>query len=197
MGDEPLATLRLRAGHYASTFIMKVLFVALSWVLLFQLNNYLFSGISVSNLVCWIFLPAFIRMLAVMIFEFAGALGLVLGAYISRDLTLAHSLTPIVLALISGIGPYLSMKLCQRSFSLPESFDGLRPQHLFIFAIAGGVVNAGLNHVYYHIAKIDYSVTNTLIPMMIGDFIGTLLMLYLAALIISALRYYFQSPQSK
>lgn len=193
MNDEYLGPYNYKFAHAVSIFVMQALFVSLAWALLFQLNEYIFSDITVSKLVCWVFLPAFIRMLAVMIFDWAGVFGLVLGAYITRDLTVANGLTPLMLALISGIGPYLSMKFCQKSFHLPESFDGLRPQQLFIFALAGSVMNTGLNHFYYQISGLEYSLYNTFIPMMVGDFFGTLLMLYLAALIIRTLRYYFQT----
>jgi hypothetical protein len=193
MNDEYVGPLSFKIANIVSIFVMQALFVSLAWSLLFQLNQFIFADISVNKLVCWIFMPAFIRMLAVMIFDWAGVFGLVFGAYITRDLSIANTLTPFMLALISGVGPYVSMRFCQKSFHLPESFDGLRPQQLIIFAFAGSVVNTGLNHFYYQFSGIAYSLEKTFIPMMVGDFVGTLLMLYFAALIIRTLRYYFQT----
>lgn len=193
MNDDSFVPLGPRLFNAISIFVLQALSVSLAWGLLFQLNQYLFSEISVSPLVCWIFLPAFIRMLAVMIFEWAGVFGLVLGAYITGDFSSNQHFTPLILALISGIAPFISMKFCQKSFHLPESFDGLSPHHLFIFAFAGSVVNTGLNHTFYHVSGMDYSLFMTFIPMLVGDFIGTLLMLYLAAIMIRSLRFYFQN----
>ena len=193
MTEHLKAPLSSKIGSFTIVFITQALFVSLAWILLFQLNQFFFANIAVNKQVCWIFLPAFIRILAVMVFEWAGVFGLILGAYITRDLSATDMTTPFVLALISGLAPYLSVRLSQYSFDLPESFDGLKPQHLFIFALAGSIVNTLLNNLYYLFAGMEYSITTTFIPMMVGDFVGTLLMLYFAAIIIRSLRYYSRS----
>lgn len=155
---------------------------AIAWSLLYHFNQSIFETIKVNQFITWIFLPAFIRMLAVMIFGFPGALGLMLGAFITRDISSVEWMQPLFLSLISGLAPYLSMLYCQRAFGLPTTLRGLHPQHLFVFAFAGSVTSAGLNHFYFYFSSLDCNMY-TFITMLVGDFIGTLLMLYLAALV--------------
>ena len=48
------------------TMVVSAIAVALLWVLLFRLNRWAFSSIDVTVFISWIFLPAAIRMLAIM-----------------------------------------------------------------------------------------------------------------------------------
>jgi len=43
------------------------LLVALTWILLFKINTWLFASIEVNSHVSLVFLPAFLRMVAVMV----------------------------------------------------------------------------------------------------------------------------------
>jgi hypothetical protein len=165
--------------------------VALAWITLYHLNNLIFSDISINQYVTWIFLPAFIRMLAVMVFDWAGAIGLILGAIITRDPANNDMVSMFALATISGLAPFISMKACQFMFKLPYSFEGLRAHHLFTFAFAGSVTSAGLNHFHFNYFGFDCSL-DTFIPMLIGDFVGTLIMLYLAAFFLRLIRLNYQ-----
>jgi len=64
-------------------FLVQSLMVSLTWILLFYLNALIFQTLSINHLVSWIFLPACIRLLSVLIFEWAGVFGLFLGALVT------------------------------------------------------------------------------------------------------------------
>ncbi len=191
MSEATGATKKLSLTSYTSLFLIQAVSVILAWVFLFYFNQSFLADFNVNPLVCWIFLPAFIRMLAVMLFDWAGVLGLMVGAFVTRDTHLIELSTPIILAIISGLGPYLSVRFCQTTLKLSASFEGLSAQHLFVFALAGSVINTGLNHAYYLYAEMACSVKTTFIPMLIGDFLGTLIMLYLAGITIKIIKRQF------
>ena len=66
------------------------LVVVLLWTGLFYLNEWLFSAVSLSSVINWVFLPAAIRMLAVMALGWVGVAGLFVGALLTTDIVM-HS----------------------------------------------------------------------------------------------------------
>lgn len=60
--------------------MLAVLIVAVAWVIVFKLNQLLFDGTRNSRWTHWIFIPAAVRIIAVMLLGWRGAAGLVLGA---------------------------------------------------------------------------------------------------------------------
>ena len=82
-------------------FIFKAIGVAIAWTLLFKLNMWLFKSLEVNQFVSWVFLPAFIRILSVLLFGWAAVVGLIVGAIITSNPADAYHTTPYVLAMIS------------------------------------------------------------------------------------------------
>jgi hypothetical protein len=163
--------------------------VAVAWVLLYELNRWLFADATVSSHVSWIFLPAAIRMLAVMLFEWAGVLGLLVGAIactqIYFDVGPGEALT---VSMLSAISPMIAYVLTRHWFGLPRELRGLTPRHLLAFAVAGGLSNTLLHQGYFLLsAKHDTQLVDA-IPMFVGDVVGTLVVLYLAAAILKLVR---------
>jgi hypothetical protein len=65
--------------------------VAALWVGLFKFNSIFFEYLGVSQYISWVFLPAAIRMISVMLFDWVGAAGLFVGAVITSDPVLNHN----------------------------------------------------------------------------------------------------------
>lgn len=177
----------LDKSNQFAVIALEILGIAIAWILLYQLNNLILNFFSINNYIAWIFLPAFIRIFAVIVFDWAGVIGLIIGAMITRDSASIDFWSVISLAIISGIAPLIAIKVCKFMFNLPKTFKGLSAHHLLIFTFAASVTSAGLHHFHFHYFKIDYSV-QTFIAMMIGDLIGALVMLYLASFIIRLIR---------
>ncbi len=117
--------------------------VALLWVLLFRLNRWAFSSIDVTVFISWIFLPAAIRMLAIMAFDWVGAVGLFAGALFTNQADPTISLNDgIVLAFLSSAGPLVAFWCCTRLLRLPFTLAGLTAKQLLVFATLGAVLNA-------------------------------------------------------
>jgi hypothetical protein len=152
--------------------------VALLWVLLFRLNRWAFSSVDVTIFISWIFLPAAIRMLAVMACDWAGALGLFAGALFTNQTDPAAGLTDeLVLAFLSASGPLVAFWFCTRLLSLPSNLTGLTARQLLVFATMGAVFNAVPHNIYFYLSDRMASPIEGLVPMFFGDLLGTVVVL--------------------
>jgi hypothetical protein len=169
----------------SKAMILFVLSIAACWVLLYEINHWLFAEVQISGFVSWVFLPAAIRMLSVMIGGWAGSLGLFLGAMTTNAMIIGLDLlSSLMLATLCALGPLAAVYLCIRWFKLPQDFAGLQRSQLFVFAIVGAFFNAIPHNIYFFLTGMSQSVWAGLVPMFIGDLFGTLVVLYLASLAI-------------
>lgn len=168
-----------------TNFLTKLLLagvVALLWVLLFSLNQWAFSVTEVSSYISWIFLPAALRMLAVMVCDWVGAVGLFVGAMLTNQTDLTGGLGDgLMLAFLSAIGPMLAFWFCTKLLSLSKDLSGLTATQLFVFALTGALFNAVPHNIYLYLSGRMSSPIEGLVPMLVGDLVGTLIMLYVVS----------------
>lgn len=160
-----------------------IIAIAAVWIGLFKLNNLVFSSTGVSQYISWIFLPAAIRMLSVVLLDWLGAAGLFLGAVITSEPTIDHNLTEaFMLAGLSALGPILALNLCAQWLKIPVNLAGLGLKQLFLLSLVGALCNVIPHNVYFYFAGRMENTFDGLVPMFIGDLSGTAIVLYLAAL---------------
>jgi hypothetical protein len=94
-----------------------------------------------------------------------------------------------VLAFLSATGPLVAFWFCTRLLSLPPNLTGLTARQLLVFAVTGAVFNAVPHNIYFYLSDRMASPTEGLVPMLLGDLLGTLFVLYAASL---ALRLMFK-----
>jgi hypothetical protein len=175
--------------------IAGALLAGLGYVFFYELNGWMFSQVKISDNISWVFLPAAIRMLAVLLFEWAGVAGLFAGSLAVIFHLLAdepgHALA---LATLSSVPSLLAARFVQRSLGIQADLAGMTGRHLLVFGLAGGLVNS-LSHTLYFASR-DGSLAplHGFIPMFIGDSIGTLLVLYAGAI---TLRHFRPRPSSE
>lgn len=162
-----------------------ILSVALVWLGAFRLNAAMFESFAYSQLANWVFLPAAIRILSVLLLGYTGALGLMLGAYLTlTDSTpLVHN---IILAISSGLAPLAALWLCRRFFPIAADLAGLRASHVLILSLANAAANslilnsylASIGHLRGHMLQV--------MTIFVGDVVGTALVLLLLSTVIAA-----------
>jgi hypothetical protein len=170
--------------HRFSTgaMILFVLGVAVAWFILFKLNHWLFASIQITGFISWIFLPAAIRMLAVMVGGWAGFLGLFLGAVVTNLEQLKYEpFNIVVLAGLSALGPLVAVQLCTRWLKLPSDLAGLQRSQLLVFAVTGAVFITFPHNLYFYFTGLSTDVWSGIVPMFVGDLAGTLIVLYFAS----------------
>ena len=161
--------------------IIDILVVVLTWILFYRMSLWLFAYFEYNPRVYWVFLPAGIRMIAVFIFGWAGVLGLFIGAVITNEEELSGYV--IYLSMISAISPMVAKRACNWWFKIPVTLQGLRGKQLLAFAVIGALTNALLSNLFFYFANETNSLKG-IIPMFVGDLLGTLLIFYLVVKIL-------------
>ena len=169
-----------RQTHFE--FISNAGYTAIAWIGLFELNAYLFEGLVVNQNVSWVFLPAFVRVLSVLLAGYAGVVGLFVGAlFTNLPINSVELIDVLALTSLTAINPLLAVWLLVRYFGLKTDLSDLRWWHLIAFATAGAISNVVLTQTYLsHSLRQDVS-TGSWWPMLVGDLVGTFVMLYAAS----------------
>lgn len=161
--------------------VLQVGGVALAWVALFELNRYWFKFLEVSPYVGWIFLPAALRVLAVLLFKARGVAGLFLGAIITNaPLWGAQWLDALALSAVSALAPALALWLGVRWFKLQPSLEGLDGRQLLALSAFAAVCSSVLHGFLFYAIEHDTPWQNVIVSMTVGDSAGTLMVLYSA-----------------
>jgi hypothetical protein len=128
-----------------------------------------------------VFLPAGIRLLATLLFGFAGFVGLLLA---SLYLNFYHFVFPDAFRAVAGavaaaLGPYLAYLFAKHWFDLGPRLRNLTAQRLLFTGVLCGIMNPVFNHAFTWVQKgvVDWT---ALTAMITGDIVGILIVLYLA-----------------
>lgn len=140
----------------------------------------------------WIYLPAGMRLLCTLAFGGAGALGVLIASWITCIFYFFPNdpLRSFAGGIASAAAPYLVYKFAQIYYELEPSLTNLSPKRLLLLALLYSLANPSLHHLWLllHGDPID---GNGFAVMVIGDFLGTLVVLYLIKALLAFL------PQAK
>lgn len=147
--------------------------VALTWVAAFSLNEWVFAPERHSLRANWIFLPAAVRLIAVLLFEEVGALGLALGAFVVVSAGSAENwLYDGGLALSSGIAPLAALIASRRFIIIQPDLAELKPRHVLVLALSGAVANAAILNAYLAAVGRFHGDVEQIVTVLIGDCVG-------------------------
>lgn len=181
-----------------SKHLLIVMATGIGYVLLFKANMYLFANFEISSSVNWVFLPSGLRLIFVLLFLFDGALGIALGS-----VALSYSLTQeqdmmfsIITGLISGFAPYIARKIAIDWLELDPELGNLDGKALFKLSVLFAVTSAVLHQIWFTWIGVTTDFAATTAIMAIGDWVGTVLVLYTSRLILKGVRRftYLKSP---
>ena len=161
-------------------------FVALSWVGLWHLNNFLFDAAEVAPLVSLIFLPAILRPMAVLLFGFPGAIGLILGAAVTLPTIAAPSFPLILIVLSNGLVAWMVFLLLSQipahRSQLTHDMTGITLRTIILFAGLTALASSLTNSLIISLSPDLSSSSGLPLSMLAGDAIGAFLMLYLLSI---------------
>jgi len=159
--------------------IVPALLIALAWIVLYKANFWLFASAEVNSHISWIFLPACLRIVAVMVWRGAGAAGLWMGALFTSSIWSGGPVVNELLgATISALAPVLAVTFCTEWLGLNSRLEGLKARHVLQFALTGALANTLLQNFYFYMSGMQPSLIEGMLPMLIGDLVGTLVVLY-------------------
>ena len=158
--------------------IFLTLLSALSYPLIHVANGWIFSSLEITPNVGLIYLPAFIRMLNVLVLgKVKGTLATALGGIFLMMVFKDHSVVGFMNVLCSASGPLLAVILFR--FYTGRDVNLLSLKDLAIVTLGYCLANALVHHVVWMIFDpVQLVSSHQLLWMMLGDFNGALIGAY-------------------
>ena len=164
--------------------IAYVVGIAVSWVLIYQLNMKLFSSLAQTPYITWIFLPAGLKLAVILIFGEIAIIGLLIGTLITSVTIKAGLIKSVVLSFISAINPYIAVNLTRHFLKVDAILTNLSASHLLILSFISAFFNGVCHNIYLFTSETSNQPFADTFAMFIGDFIGCLIFLYSFGLVI-------------
>jgi uncharacterized membrane-anchored protein len=173
----------------ANSKLLTVGLTTAAYVVLFELNSLLFSNFSFSTNADWIYLPSGLRLVFVLIFGVWGALGIALASITTNLIHYPSGglFTLVVAGFISGLSPLLARKICVDKFALDKTLRNLTPKKLLETAGIFAVLSATIHQLWLTFRGRTDNFVDSVAATAVGDFLGTILVLYAARYLISRL----------
>ena len=156
---------------------LQVLLVACAWMFFYHVSIDMLAYFSFNHETFWIFLPAGIRLVAVILFGWVGVVGLFIGSVLTPDdVPFSHVL---LLSAVSALGPKLALITGRRLMHLTPTLVSLKPIHLVVLTLVASSYNALMRVGLMQFLGNSQFLFN-LLPMFVGDLVGTFMIFYLA-----------------
>lgn len=153
------------------------------------LNELLFARFEFAAGISWIYLPAGVRLLCTLLFAEAGALGILFASwficffYFFPD----DSIRSFAGGILAALAPWLTYRLLIAG-RISSSLAGLGPWRLLGCALAFSIASPALHHFWFALQGQREGLLGSFLVMASGDFVGTLIVLYTAKLLLSLRR---------
>jgi hypothetical protein len=167
----------------ASVFLSPVLIsiAAILYAASFSINSYVMGSFSFSLGVSWVFLPAGLRLLLTLLLDKNGALGIAIASIaISLGFYFEDPVLGIGAGIISGLAPYIAKLLVFPNKGSSRDLSQLDSKQLLNCVFVFSVVSPLMHQAWYSLHNKDGLFFEGLGVMIIGDLIGTLIVIYLA-----------------
>jgi hypothetical protein len=143
-------------------------------------NEWAMSAFEYGKGVNWVYVPAGLRLIFVLILPLEGGLAITLGSiYLSaRD----PELTPALAALngcVTGIAPYLAREVAIARMGLRDDLHQLDPAVLTKLCLLFGLFSSTFHQAFFAWLGREAGLFSGAIPMFVGDTLGALLCLFL------------------
>ncbi len=176
------------AGHQLGY----ALIVALTWIAVVEFNESVFSGAQLTLFANFIFLPALLRPLAVLLFGGAGVIGLFIGSMITFPMSSLSLLSLTCVAAAGSLPAWLAITLMRQtkplSAQLGQDLAGIQSQTIIVIALISSLFNAIAHFVaFWYIPQMQHSFAQ-LGTMIVGDTIGSFMLLWLVSILLRAFR---------
>lgn len=168
--------------------------VAISWLIFFKLNAFIFASFEKSPFVNLVFIPAGVRLIAVLVFDELGVLGLFVGALITSPSFSTNINEAILISLVSSLNPYLAVHVTRRLLKVDHLLTQLRAKELVLMGLFSALFNCLSHHFYFEFANRRGSWADCA-NMFIGDLFGIAIMLSLFMIILKFIRKFTATPE--
>ncbi len=153
------------------------------------LNEFLFKRFEFAAGISWIYLPAGVRLLCTLLFAEAGAIGILFASWF---ICFFHffpddPLRSFAGGILAALAPWLTYRALTAG-RIGTSLAGLGPWRLLGCAVAFSIASPALHHIWFALQGQREGLLDGFVVMASGDFVGTLIVLYTAKLLLSLRR---------
>ncbi len=167
---------------------LQVLTVVCAWIIFYHISIDVLAYFAFNHETFWVFLPAGIRLVAVILFGWVGVVGLFIGSVLTPDDAIVSHV--LLLSAVSALAPKLALITGRRLMHLSPTLDSIQPMHLVGLALMASSYNALLRVGLIHLLGKSQPLFN-LLPMFVGDLVGTFIIFYLAMFCLWLVRRWF------
>lgn len=173
--------------HQTRFEVLMVLVTVVIFVGTLAVNEILFKALEFVPGINWIYLPAGVRLLALLLFAEAGAIGLLLASWIVCFFWLFPDdyLRSFVGGFLGAAPSYLCYRGAQAWFGIRPSLANLTPRRLLLCALAYAIASPLLHHIWFALHGDNVDLVRGFAVMFAGDLAGTLLVLYTAKAVLN------------
>ncbi|MEW7850240.1 hypothetical protein AB2N08_16220 [Massilia aurea] len=142
------------------------------------LNEMLFTRLEFAPGINPVYLPAGVRLLSVLLFAEAGAVGLLLASWLICFFYFFPNdpLRSFIGGILASLAPYLAYRVLLLS-GVGASLRGMSGQRLFCFALLFSIMSPAMHHIWFALMGHE-DLWHGFLVMAIGDLAGTLIVLY-------------------
>jgi hypothetical protein len=170
----------IQSGNTA-LFLMGALISALLYSTLFFLNDWVTEVMKYDLGVSWIYLPAGLRLLLILIFGVAGAIGIAAASFaISYFWAFpADLVTCIGIGLISGFAPLLAKWVIVSNTQINNDLSNLSMQKILLCIVIYALMSSGFHQYWFVLRDLESGSINHFLVMFAGDVVGSILLIAL------------------
>jgi hypothetical protein len=163
---------------------------AIAYFYAFQLNLYWFDLFEFSPGANWVFIPSGLKLLFVLVLLETGALGIAAASLLINYLGApdAHTFN-IVTAILSAGAPYVSRHIAVHFLKLSPELSGLTSTGFFKISVMFAVISATLHQIWFYWQGVTDNLLHSALVMGVGDWLGTVLVLAFASLMIKGYKF--------
>jgi hypothetical protein len=167
---------------FTAFFSPAIIFIsAFLYALSFGLNSLFLESFTYSIGVAWIFLPAGLRLLLTLLFAQSGAVGIALASSIIAVTFYFNDLVLGVAAgITSGLAPFIARYLALKDMGLTDNLATLDGSKLLNCIFIYSLISPILHQTLFTIADPKNNFFDNLGVMIIGDLIGSMIVIYSA-----------------
>lgn len=159
--------------------VLELFFSSILYASFYLLNLWLTSSISPEYGAHWLFLPAGIALLLSLTLPFTGPLGISLAVFpIAYWIRFSGELIPAIgIAITAGLAPFISRIIVVSELKINHDLSNLNIKNLTLCVLIYSIIRAALHHNWYVFMGLRVSNSNGLIVELVGNTLGTLLIL--------------------
>ena len=171
-------------------FLLGVLISALLYSALFFFNDWLTETLKYDLGVSWIYLPAGLRLLLILIFGLAGAIGIAAASFAISYFGVfpPDLLTCIGIGLISGFAPLFSKWAVVSNTYISNDLSNLSMQKILLCIVVYALMSSGFHQYWFELRDLESGSLNHFLVMFIGDVAGSILLIALIKYVIDLMR---------